>query len=216
MISVSVIDYRMGNTRSVVKTLHAMGYKAELTNDEANLNNASHLILPGVGAFPDGMANLREKLDSLDGKTLEAVLNEIVIHGRKPFLAICIGLQLLGDEGTEVKPEKGLGWIHGRVERFAVDETKYKVPHVGWDDVSVVRDSPLFRSVPREHPDFYFVHSYHLKAAPEDVVAYGEYGERYVAAVQSVEHPNVFGTQFHPEKSQANGVQVLRNFLSVR
>lgn len=212
---ISVIDYRMGNTRSVVKTLRAMGYEAELTNDAAKLKNASHLILPGVGAFPDGMANLREKLDSLDGKTLEAILNEIVIQGQKPFLAICIGLQLLGDTGTEVKPEKGLGWIHGTVERFAVDETEYKVPHVGWDDISVVRDSPLFQNVPREHPNFYFVHSYHLKAKnSQDVVAVGKYGEPYVAAIQSVEHPNVFGTQFHPEKSQANGVRVLKNFLA--
>lgn len=202
---VAIIDYHMGNTRSVAKTLKAMSYDAVLTNDQQQLRDASHLILPGVGAFADGMKNLRD-LGLVD------ILNEEVIQKGKPFLAICIGVQLLADEGMEHGgPHPGLGWIHGRVERFSVDENAYKVPHVGWNNIDITGDPPLFKDVPRPDPDFYFVHSYHLKAAdPKDVIALCEYGETFVAAVQK---NNILGTQFHPEKSQKNGVQVLKNFL---
>lgn len=204
---VAIIDYRMGNTRSVAKTLKAMGYDAVLTNDPKQLRDASHLILPGVGAYPDGMKNLHEL-------GLVEILNEEVIQKGKPFLAICIGVQLLADKGMEHGgPHPGLGWIHGRVERFNVDETKYKIPHVGWNNVTITNISPLFDQVPQPDPDFYFVHSYHLKAAdPKDVVATCDYGETFVAAIQK---NNIFGTQFHPEKSQKNGVQVLKNFLRI-
>lgn len=204
---IAIIDYRMGNTRSVAKTLKAIGYDAVLTNDHQQLRDASHLILPGVGAFPDGMANLRD-LGLVD------LLNDEVVRKGKPFLAICIGQQLLADEGMEHGgPHPGLGWIHGRVERFAVDETKFKVPHVGWNNIAINGDPALFRNVPRPDPDFYFVHSYHLKAAdPKDVLATCDYGEPFVASVQK---NNILGTQFHPEKSQQHGVQVLKNFLSM-
>lgn len=204
---VAVIDYRMGNTRSVVKTLKKIGYDAILTNDRQELHNASHLILPGVGAYKDGMDNLRD-LGLVD------FLNEEVVKGGKLFLAICLGLQLLGDEGMEHGgPHKGLGWIHGRVERFSVDESVYKVPHVGWNNVTISKDDPLFENVQRPSPDFYFVHSFHLKCAePDDVIATCEYGETFTAAVRK---NNIMATQFHPEKSQKNGIQVLRNFLAM-
>lgn len=204
---VAIIDYHMGNTRSVAKTLKAMGYDVVLTNDQDQLRSASHLILPGVGAFADGMKNLRE-LGLVD------FLHEEVVVNKKLFLAICIGVQLLADEGMEHGgPHRGLGWIHGRVERFTVDETKYKVPHVGWNNITISKESLLFSDVPRPDPDFYFVHSYHLKVTdPNDVIATCDYGETFVAAVQK---DNIFGTQFHPEKSQKNGVRVLKNFLSL-
>lgn len=204
---IAVIDYRMGNTRSVVKTLQALGHEAELTNSPDRLRVASHLILPGVGAFKDGMANLREL-------GLEALLQEIVVRGKKPFLAICLGMQLLAEEGMENNgPHTGLGWIQGRVERFAIDEKKYKVPHVGWNNIRIVKDVPLFRDVPRPDPDFYFVHSYHLVCAnPEDIIASCDYGQTFTAAIQ---RENIIATQFHPEKSQANGIHVLNNFLAL-
>lgn len=204
---IAIIDYRMGNTRSVAKTLKSMGYDAVLTNDHDQLRQASHLILPGVGAFPDGMANLRDL-------GLVGLLQEEVVKKGKPFLAICIGLQLLADEGMEHGgPHPGLGWIHGRVERFQVDENKLKVPHVGWNNITIMGEPALFRDVPRPDPDFYFVHSYHLHASDQsDVIATCDYGETFVAAVQK---DNIMGTQFHPEKSQRNGMQVLKNFLSL-
>ncbi len=196
----------MGNTRSVAKTLKAIGYDAVLTNDHKQLRDASHLILPGVGAFADGMKNLSDL-------GLIEILHEEVIKKGKPILAICIGVQLLADQGMEHGgPHTGLGWIHGKVEHFTVNETKYKVPHVGWNNITLVNDSPLFKLVPQPNPDFYFVHSYHLKASnPQDIIATCDYGEIFVAAVQK---ENIFGTQFHPEKSQKNGVRILKNFLS--
>ena len=204
---ITIIDYRMGNTRSVAKTLQAIGYEAELTNDHAKLRNASHLILPGVGAFKDGMANLRE-LGLVD------LLTELVVRGSKPLLAICLGLQLLSESSTENDgPHEGLGFIRGRVERFAFDETKYKIPHVGWDTIDIVRDAPLFEGVQRPSPDFYFVHSYRLQCADaNDVLATCTYGETFTAALQ---HDSIYATQFHPEKSQKNGIQVLKNFCSL-
>jgi len=204
---VAVIDYHMGNTRSVVKTLKAIGYDAILTNSPDELRSASHLILPGVGAFKDGM-------DNLHALGLPPLLDELVVKGGRPLLAICIGLQLLADEGMEHGgPHKGLGWIPGRVERFSVDEGKYKIPHVGWNNITVTRDNQLFQWIHSPSTDFYFVHSYHLKAVhSEHVIATCDYGETFTAAVQK---DNIMATQFHPEKSQRNGVQVLRNFLEI-
>ncbi|MFH1171409.1 MAG: imidazole glycerol phosphate synthase subunit HisH [bacterium] len=204
---IAVIDYRMGNTRSVVKTLGAIGYEAILTNDPAELRNASHLILPGVGAFKDGMANLRD-LGLVD------LLAELVVQKGRPLLAICLGLQLLSESSTENDgPHAGLGFVRGRVERFSVDERAYKIPHVGWNTIDIVRDAPLFENVQRPSPDFYFVHSYRLQCADnEDVLATCTYGETFTAALQ---HHSIYATQFHPEKSQKNGVQVLKNFCSL-
>lgn len=205
---VAVVDYRMGNTRSVVKTLQTIGYEAILTNDRQQLKQASHLILPGVGAYKDGMQNLHDL-------HLVEFLHQEVVGGGKPFLAICLGLQLLGEEGTENGgPFRGLGWIRGRVERFTVDESVHKVPHVGWNNVSLARQSPLFESMSVAEPDFYFVHSYHLKCRDEaDVIATCNYGETFVAAIQK---QNIMATQFHPEKSQKNGIQLLKNFLALK
>lgn len=204
---VAIVDYRMGNTRSVAKTIKAIGYDAVLTSDKKELQNSSHIILPGVGAFADGMHNLREL-------GLIEILEEEVKKKGKPFLAICIGQQLLADEGTEHGgPHQGLGWIPGQAKRFNIDESRYKIPHVGWNNITIRTQSPLFQHIENSTPDFYFVHSYHLHAThPEDVIATCDYGEQFVAAVQK---DNIFGTQFHPEKSQGLGVQVLKNFLSL-
>lgn len=204
---IAIVDYKMGNTRSVAKTLKAMGHDTVLTHDPNQLRDASHIILPGVGAYEDGMKHLHEL-------QLIEILEEEVIRKGKPFLAICIGLQLLAETGMEHGgPHKGLGWIQGRVDRFSVDEQLYKVPHVGWNNVSLTGNSPLFLGITAPQPDFYFVHSYHLQDAdPADVIATCEYGETFVAAIQK---NNIYGTQFHPEKSQGLGVQLLQNFIAL-
>ena len=201
--SVVIIDYGMGNVGSVKNALTFLGQEAIISSQPKDLEEAHRLILPGVGAFADGMKNLAESgfLPSLESE---------VLTKKKPILGLCLGMQLFAEEGEEGGLNKGLGWIKGRVRKFSVDEIKLKVPHVGWNDIYPREDSLLFCGVKR--PIFYFVHSYHL--VPEDrgiVAAESEYGERFVAAI---EKDNIFGLQFHPEKSQQEGLRVLENFLN--
>lgn len=198
-----IIDYGMGNLFSVENALKRLGAEVKISNRKEDIQKADKLILPGVGAFPDGIKNLK-KLGLVE------VLEEEVVKNKKPFLGICLGMQLLATEGEEVKPTKGLGWIAGRVRRFQVDEEKFRVPHIGWNDLILKKENPLFKGI--EQPTFYFVHSYHL--VPEDssaVAAVCDYGEDFVAAVQK---ENIFGVQFHPEKSQKSGLRVLENFIA--
>ena len=202
---VVVIDYGMGNLFSVKNALEAIGAEAKISNEPDDLRRADQIILPGVGAFPDGMSNLKKR-------GLIPVLEEEVLEKKKPFLGICLGAQLLATQGEEHQLTDGLGWIKGRVRRFQVDESKFRIPHIGWNDVFPKKDNILFKNV--HPPIFYFVHSYHL--VPEDqsvIVATSEYGETFVAAFQK---ENIFGVQFHPEKSQKNGLRILENFLAYK
>ncbi|MBI2644470.1 MAG: imidazole glycerol phosphate synthase subunit HisH [Candidatus Wildermuthbacteria bacterium] len=204
-MSVVVIDYGMGNVASVKNAVDALGYDAVISRKKEDIENASHIILPGVGAFGNGIHNL------IDFGLADLLGKEILQKG-KPFLGLCLGLQLLADTGQEGGAYKGLGWIRGYVRRFQVNESKVKVPHVGWDDIIIKRQSVLFQNIRK--PIFYFVHSYHL--IPEDesiVIAKTEYGETFVAAI---EKENIFGLQFHPEKSQREGLRLLKNFLQIR
>jgi len=197
-----IIDYGMGNVGSVKNALGALGHEAVISASPDDIRSASHLILPGVGAFPDGMKNLTDS-------GLVTVLSQEVVEKKKPILGVCLGMQLFAGQGEEGGMHTGLGWIPGVTRRFRVDGTRYKIPHVGWNDVSVRTQSRLFRGIAR--PIFYFVHSYHL--VPEDstiISGESEYGEYFAAAV---EQDNIFGVQFHPEKSQYAGLKVLENFL---
>ena len=199
-----IIDYDMGNTMSVRNTLYSLGYDPVISRDPKEIGAARHLILPGVGAFKDGMANLR-KYGLVD------ILKHEVLERKKPFLAICIGMQMLASSGEEGGEHEGLGFITGATRRFIVDEKEFRVPHVGWNDVEVVKPNSLFQGV--KEPIYYFVHSFHL--VPDDascVIAETDYGERFVAAVQK---DNIYGVQFHPEKSQRTGMKLLDNFLKV-
>lgn len=198
MEPIRIIDYGMGNLLSVQKALETLGFPAVITDKPEEVQAAPGVILPGVGAFGDAMAALKRC-------GLQEAIAEVCRRGT-PFLGICLGMQLLFEQSEEGGLNPGLSLLKGQVKRLTVG---VKVPHMGWNQVSFCRPSPLFKSLP-EGSFFYFVHSYHVVAGePEMVVAETEYGGRVVAAVQ-VE--NIFGVQFHPEKSSTLGLKVLGNF----
>jgi glutamine amidotransferase len=204
MSAVAVIDYGMGNLDSVARAVDECGGRAVVIDDPAGLHDAAAVILPGVGAFPAGMENLRSR-------GFVERLREDVAQGGVPLLGVCLGMQLLATGGEEGGGASGLGLIEGTVRRLQPPDG-LRVPHVGWNDVTVRRESELFSDVP-EQSDFYFVHSYELLPSDEDdVVATTSYGTEIVAAV---ERDNVFGVQFHPEKSQRAGLALLRAFLKL-
>lgn len=200
-MSVAIIDYDVGNLKNVHTALGDIGLDSVITRDANAIADADAVILPGVGAFSDAMNNLK-KFDLLDP------LNKAVASG-KPLLGICLGMQLLFDKSYEDGAFSGLGYIPGEVVRF--DDTKHKVPHMGWNNLFIhQKDTPIAKGLSND--DYvYFVHSYY--AAPADfdanVVAYTEYGVKVPAIVQK---DNVIGTQFHPEKSAAVGTRILENF----
>jgi len=203
---VVVVDYGMGNVRSVVNALSAAGADVLLSSRIEGLRAADRIVLPGVGAFGDCMRGVAA------AGLVEALDAEVRGKG-KPFLGICVGMQLLAGEGHENGVYAGLGWLPGAVTRFTVEAKGLKVPHAGWNDVLTTRDSVLLKGF-RPGPTFYFVHSYHFVCDDAaDVTAVCDYGGPFTAAV---ERGNVFGTQFHPEKSQENGQRLLRNFLRWR
>lgn len=197
---IAIIDYGMGNLRSVQKAIERVGGSAAITTDPAVLQQASGLILPGVGAFGDAMANLRDR--SLVGPLLGQ------INDGKPLLGICLGMHLLFDESEEMGRHQGLGVLPGRVLRFP--ETELKVPHIGWNQLHLQRQSPLLAGVP-DDSYAYFVHSYYVKPESMDmVIATTDYGIDYASMVAT---GNIYGAQFHPEKSQDIGLQIMRNFV---
>ena len=200
---IAIIDYDAGNIKSVEKALQYLGQETVLTRDPEVILSAERAVLPGVGAFGDAMEKLR-------GYGLESVIRDFVATG-KPFLGICLGLQLLFSESEESPGVKGLGLLPGRIRRIPEGEGR-KVPQIGWNDISIRPDSRLFAGV-RDHSYVYFVHSYYLEAErPEDVAATTEYGALIHAAVES---GNVFACQFHPEKSSDVGLKILKNFISL-
>ena len=204
---IAVIDYGAGNLRSVVNAFEAIGQQPLVTNNPADLTRASAIVLPGVGAFGDGMKTLR------DLNLIEA-LNEQIIGKKKPYLGICLGLQFLAREGFEHGTHKGLGWIDGTVQRIVPNDDKYRIPHIGWNDIQVRQPIPLFENL-EEEPVFYFVHSYHLVVegdSPDVVTSTCWHGTAVTASVQK---DNVYAVQFHPEKSQQNGLKLLENFVEL-
>lgn len=209
--SVVIINYELGNVRSVANALHALGADVKISRDPDELRAAGGLILPGVGAFGDGMANL-ERFG------LIPLLNELVIEQKKPFLGICLGMQLLAKSSTESSGTKGnqagLGWLNANVIRLPGDQGNppLKVPHVGWNDVTVRRTCPVL-GLPGATQSYYFVHSYALQCnEPEIIAGSCEYGIEFPAVVQK---NNILAVQFHPEKSQKHGLNLLANFLNM-
>ena len=195
-----VVDYGMGNLRSAQKGLEKAGILAVVTNDPSVVRSADGVVLPGVGAFRDCMGNLSK------AGLVEPVLE--TIENKKPFLGICLGMQLLMTFSEEFGTHRGLDIIPGRVVRFAA-RTGLKIPHMGWNRVHYSGDSRLFEGVP-DGSFFYFVHSYYV--IPEDasvVCGWTDYGERFCSAIA---RENLFATQFHPEKSHDHGLKVLENF----
>ncbi len=201
---VLVIDYGMGNLRSVANALRAVGAEPLISDHPASLKEVGRVILPGVGAFGDGMRNLTDR-------GWREALEASVRRGGMPYLGLCLGMQLVAARGTEHGDHEGLGWIPGTVERLPEDNA-FRVPHIGWNAVQFRADSRLFREL-GESPTFYFVHSYALVPQDPNVVAGRcEHGPPFVAAI---EHENIFGTQFHPEKSQKTGLAVLKSFVTL-
>ncbi len=201
-----IIDYDMGNLKSIANAFKALQVPVEVSGDPAVVREADAIVLPGVGAFGDGMRNLERR-------GLVEALQEKVIDGKAPYLGICLGMQFLADLGLEHGEHRGLGWIPGSVVRIAPASPEFKVPHMGWNELQITRpDSPLFQGVPQATA-VYFVHSYHFVADPSAeacVAATTDHGARLVAALQ---HEHIFGVQFHPEKSQGAGLAILRNFI---
>lgn len=200
-MTLAIVDCGIGNLRSVQKAFEATGTPAVLTADHGHLREASHLVVPGVGAFGDFMT-------ALGRIGVEQVLADRVAQAT-PLLGICVGMQVLFDEGLEFGRHRGLGWIPGQVAPF--DSTRLTVPHVGWNQARATRPDPLL-DVP-EAPWFYFVHSFHAQTAPEFVVADTDYGHDFPSVVRS---RSVWGVQFHPEKSQKAGLDLLARFAALR
>jgi imidazole glycerol-phosphate synthase subunit HisH len=212
---VAIIDYGSGNLRSATKAFERAAREAgiaaeiDLTSDAERVRSADRIVLPGVGAYADCAAGLR----AVDG--MWQAVEEVAIAKGRPFLGICVGMQLMSERGLEKTVTKGFGWIGGDVKEIAPADPALKIPQIGWNTIHVKHLHPLFDGI-RTGPDglhAYFVHSYHLDASADDVLAVADYGGPVTAAVV---RGNTAGTQFHPEKSQTLGLALIANFLRWR
>jgi glutamine amidotransferase len=201
---VAIVDYGMCNLDSVRRAVEECGSTAVITRDPHVVEQADRIILPGVGAFGEAIHNLR-------AASLDTAMTEQVIGKQIPFLGICLGMQLMAKSSTENGHFDGLGWIDAEVHRL-IPQQHERIPHIGWNDIQIQRPSRLLTAI-NSGSNFYFVHSYHVKCSqPQDVAATTAYADGFVSAI---EHEWLFGVQFHPEKSQKLGLQVLRNFLNI-
>ncbi len=200
---IAIIDYQMGNLRSVQKAFEKVGEQAVITSDPRELAQAEKVVLPGVGAFRDAIAELRRR-------DLTQPIREAIEAG-KPFLGICLGLQLLFDVSYEDGEYEGLGVLKGKVVRFEVPR-EFKVPHMGWNQALIRRRAPILDGI-AEGTHFYFVHSYYV--VPEDTEVIAIEADYYRPFCAMVWRDNLFATQFHPEKSQAQGLRLLKNFVAL-
>ena len=195
----------MGNVKSVLNGFELLGEEVEVTDNPEKISKAEAIILPGVGAFYDGMKNLKEK-------NLIEVLEKEVIQNKKPYLGICLGLQFLAEKSFEGGEHEGLGWIKGEVTKIVPNDPKLKVPHMGWNDTKVNQKEGLLKEI--ENPVFYYLHSYYFKLNESDknaITSVCDYGGVPITA--TVQHENIYAVQFHPEKSQTTGLKLLKNFL---
>lgn len=199
---IAIIDYGMGNANSVLKAFRHIGATAFIAEDASDLDEAQSIVLPGVGAFGDAMKNLKDRgfLDALQKN---------IIDEKKPFLGICLGMQLTASLGLESGETKGFSWFeNSQVKKFD-DISPLKVPHVGWNNIEIAdSESTLFRGI-ESGSDFYFVHSYHYECEEKNIIAKCDYGYKFPIAI---ENENIYAVQFHPEKSQKVGLTLLKNF----
>ena len=203
MIKVCILDYGSGNVKSVFNLLSSLIDDVVVSNEPIMIAYASHIILPGVGAFGSAMRKIKETLP-LD------TLEQEILTKKKPFLGICVGMQVMASIGVEFGEHSGLGWIEGRVDKMEIKGLP--LPHVGWNNVISKKESPLLEGLGND-PDFYFVHSYAFNVKnSESLLASTIYGEEFCSVIQ---HENLFGVQFHPEKSQRTGIKLMKNFLSI-
>jgi len=200
--NIAVVDYNVGNIRSVLNAIKSLGYKkVNVTSKLTELKQADLLILPGVGAFDQCIKNLR-KLE------LDLILNEVVVSNKKPILGICVGMQIMATFSEENGVHEGLNWIPGEVKKI-IAEPIFKVPHVGWNEVDFKNKNILFSRISYE-PNFYFDHSYHYCCDKKYEIAQCKYGTDITAAIAK---DNIFGVQFHPEKSHNTGLRLIKGFL---
>lgn len=200
---VGIINYGMGNLASIQNALESLGADSFIMGSPDLLASADRIILPGVGAFAAAMKHLKKD------QWLPAI-RQVVEEEHRPLLGICLGMQLLLSSGDEGGPCDGLNFIKGEVKRLQLDDATLRVPHVGWNEVDYTTDSPLFTDIP-DQSDFYFVHSFAaIPASDDDVIARTQYGGDFVVAIR---RNNIFGVQFHPEKSSIPGRKLLQNFL---
>jgi len=202
-LNIVIIDYGVGNTHSVINALKSLDYKVKISSDAKTIKDSDVLVLPGVGAFETVMNNLRSR-------GLEDLLNEEVVQNNKPILGICAGMQMMASTSEENGIHKGLNWIKGNVLKLQLPE-QFSVPHVGWNTISIKKKDVLFSKL-EDECHFYFDHSYHfVPDDPSHVAAACNYGIDVAAAVQD---RHILGVQFHPEKSQTNGLKLFRSFFN--
>ena len=208
-MNVTIVDYNSGNISSVTNSFEEAAkdkVKIEVTSDLNKIKSSDKLVLPGQGSFKSCV----DALNSING--LVDTLNEFAIHEKKPLLGICVGLQMFADIGYEETKTKGLGWISGKVLKIDNQNGKYKLPHIGWNQINILKESKIFKDIDN-NPHMYFVHSYEF--IPEDTSVISATTDYSSNIVCSVEKENIFGTQFHPEKSDKTGLKVIDNFINL-
>ena len=208
-MNVTIVDYNSGNISSVINSFNEVAkdkVNIKVTSDLNKIKLSDKIVLPGQGSFKSCI----DALNNIDG--LVDALNEFVIINKKPLLGICVGLQMFADIGYEETETKGLGWISGKVSKIDNQNGKFKLPHIGWNQINIVKDSKIYKDI-ENNSHMYFVHSYEF--VPEDknfISAITDYASNIVC---SVEKENIFGTQFHPEKSDKIGLQIIENFINL-
>ena len=208
-MNVTIVDYNSGNISSVINSFQQVAkdkVNIKVTSDLNKIKLSDKLVLPGQGSFKSCI----EALNDIEG--LVETLNEFVVTNKKPLIGICVGLQMFADVGYEEKQTKGLGWIPGKVSKIDNKNGKYKLPHIGWNQIKIVKHSKIFENIENDS-HMYFVHSYEFIPEDEGIVsATTNYSTRIVCAV---EKENIFGTQFHPEKSDKIGLKIIENFINL-
>ena len=209
-MNIIIVDYKSGNISSVINSFNEVAkdkVKIEVTSDLNKIKSSDKVVLPGQGSFKscvDGLNNINGLVDTL---------NEFTITNKKPLLGICVGLQMFADIGYEETETKGLGWISGKVSKIDNKNGKYKLPHIGWNQINIVKDSKIFKNI-ENNSHMYFVHSYEFIPNDKSITsATTDYSSKNI--VCAVEKENIFGTQFHPEKSDKLGLQIIENFINL-